>query len=347
MLNRLNWWWIALVSVVLGASAGAITAFFTTPKVFAQQNSQNSPNVCTQNPQQTASQSCSKNTQQAFPDVPENYWAKPFIQALAQEGIIAGYPDGKYRPEKPVERDELAAMIRQAFNEERVRNIPSGSVFKDVPANYWAAPPIEEAYETGFMQGYPDNLFKPRQPVPKVQALVSLTNGLDLDYQPSAVATNPNERPVNVQAQGKKPRNVWAFPLATTALMAPVLQMAPAVANEPVKSTPATTNQAETANKVSALDVVQNHYTDAEKIPDYAVNNVAAATESQLVVNYPNSEVLNPNQLLERGAAAAIIYQALVWQGKVAPLAENSQASNYVVNATAPTSQRAQTPNNN
>ena len=122
MFNRLNWWWISLVSVVLGASAGSLTALLTTPRVFAQQNSQTSPKVCTQNSQPKASEKCTKKASQAFPDVSESYWANPFIEALAQQGILAGYPDGNYRPEKPVDRDELAAMIRQAFNQEKVKN---------------------------------------------------------------------------------------------------------------------------------------------------------------------------------------------------------------------------------
>ncbi len=88
-----------------------------------------------------------------FSDVPSNYWAQPFIRGLAERNIVAGYPDGTFRPEQPVDRDEFAAIIRQAFNQPPIRQIKSGAVYKDVPANYWATRPIEEAYQQGFIIG--------------------------------------------------------------------------------------------------------------------------------------------------------------------------------------------------
>ncbi|MCX7596637.1 MAG: S-layer homology domain-containing protein, partial [Fischerella sp.] len=43
-------------------------------------------------------------TQTTFRDVQPNYWAQPFIQRLAQRNIVAGYPDGTFRPEQAVQR---------------------------------------------------------------------------------------------------------------------------------------------------------------------------------------------------------------------------------------------------
>jgi len=58
--------------------------------------------------------------------------------------------------------------------------------FTDVPPDYWASA-IEEAYETGFMGGYPGTLFLPNQEIPKVQAIVALANGLNLTASGSAL----------------------------------------------------------------------------------------------------------------------------------------------------------------
>jgi hypothetical protein len=121
--------------------------------------------------------------QTSFSDVPSSYWARPFIQTLADEGVISGFPDGTFRPDAPVTRAQFAAIVRQAFNEDEARTIRS---FSDVPANYWAAPAIREAYETGFMSGYPDGTFQPEQQIPKVQVLVSLASGLRLSPSGSA-----------------------------------------------------------------------------------------------------------------------------------------------------------------
>ena len=88
-----------------------------------------------------------------------------------------------------MDRDEFAAMIRQAFERAKIRNIPSGSDFNDVPQGYWAEPPIQQAYEMGFMRSFPGNEFRPKQPMTKAQALVALMRGLNLDYNPP-VATS-------------------------------------------------------------------------------------------------------------------------------------------------------------
>lgn len=118
--------------------------------------------------------------QTTFNDVPANYWAQPFIQELAARDIIKGFPDGGFRPNDPVTRAQFAAMLNKAINKAPVRG---GVTFVDVASNYWAASAIQKSYTTGFMSGYPGNVFAPTQNIPRVQILVSLANGLN--YTPS------------------------------------------------------------------------------------------------------------------------------------------------------------------
>ncbi|MEH2248034.1 fasciclin domain-containing protein [Nostoc sp.] len=202
-------------------------------------------------------------------DVSSDYWARPFIQALADNNVIAGFPDGTFRPNQAVTRAEFAALIQKAFgNQNRVRQLSSGG-FSDVPANYWAASAIQSAYETGFLAGYPGNVFRPNQEIPRVQGIVALASGLGL--------------------------------------------------------TPSTTG---------ASSDLSTYYNDASSIPNYAVNSVTAATQSNIVVNYPDIKQLNPQQSLTRAEAAALLYQALAKQGRVQPIASNLPASQYIVGGT-------------
>lgn len=114
--------------------------------------------------------------QTTFNDVPTGYWAQTFIQELASRDIIKGFPDGGFRPNEPVTRAQFAAMVSKAINKAPVR----GSVsFVDVASNYWAATAIQNSYTTGFLSGYPGNVFEPNQNIPRVQVLVSLANGLN------------------------------------------------------------------------------------------------------------------------------------------------------------------------
>ncbi|MBV9387309.1 MAG: DUF1565 domain-containing protein [Chroococcidiopsidaceae cyanobacterium CP_BM_ER_R8_30] len=115
--------------------------------------------------------------QVAFQDIPSGYWAQPYIKALAAKKIIAGFPNGTFKPDEPVTRAQFAAIVNKAFSPTAQR---SPLNFTDVSRNFWAYQPIEAAYRGGFMTGYPGGAFKPDEQIPRVQVLVSLANGLNL-----------------------------------------------------------------------------------------------------------------------------------------------------------------------
>lgn len=120
-----------------------------------------------------------------FSDI-ENHWAKACILALAERNLISGYSDGRFRPDATITRAEFAALIRWAFPEIKATQNPI--TFADVPAKHWASEVIQFAYQSGFLSGYPNKIFKPEQPIPRVQALVALVNGLK--YSSPTNATN-------------------------------------------------------------------------------------------------------------------------------------------------------------
>jgi hypothetical protein len=67
-------------------------------------------------------------------------------------------------------------------------------------------------------------------------------------------------------------------------------------------------------------------YTDRTKVPKWAVDKVAAATEAGIVVNHPKRALLQPNRTATRAEVAAMIYQAMAKKGQVP-----AKASEYVV----------------
>ncbi len=117
-----------------------------------------------------------------FSDV-QNSWARPFIEGLAQRGIVSGFPDRTFRPNNSMTRDEFAALLNKAFNKPAQRQyVP----FADVPANHWAAAVIKKAYETGFLSGYPNNLFRPNDRIARSHVLISLISGLGISSNRTA-----------------------------------------------------------------------------------------------------------------------------------------------------------------
>jgi parallel beta-helix repeat protein len=120
--------------------------------------------------------------QGTFRDI-QGYWAQPYIEALIAKDVIAGFPDGSFKPTDPVTRAQFATIISKAFAPPSQR---ATQEFKDVKQNFWAYGAIQTAYKGGFVAGYPGGLFQPQQAIPRVQSLVSLANGLKL------AANNPN-----------------------------------------------------------------------------------------------------------------------------------------------------------
>lgn len=127
-----------------------------------------------------------------FADVNSEYWAFPFIDALREEGIVAGGGGSTFNPDKSVTRAELAAQIDKAFPEEGQPPAPISSEFPDIPAGFWGRKAIDGAISTGFMSGYSEGVFRPAQLVPRYQVLVSMVSGLEL---------TPSDNPDPVLAQ--------------------------------------------------------------------------------------------------------------------------------------------------
>ncbi len=56
-----------------------------------------------------------KPVEDPFPDVPVSHWASGWIDRLVDLGITAGYSDGTYRPDRLVNRAEMATFLDRAF----------------------------------------------------------------------------------------------------------------------------------------------------------------------------------------------------------------------------------------
>ena len=56
-----------------------------------------------------------------FSDVPAGHWSLEAVEALADKGVLTGYPDGAFRGEEPVTRYEMAqATARLLAKEDRL-----------------------------------------------------------------------------------------------------------------------------------------------------------------------------------------------------------------------------------
>ena len=132
-----------------------------------------------------------------FSDVPENYWAKPYIDELSSRNLIAGFDNGTFRPDQPVTRAEIARIVSSTFD---LTSDKASLEFSDVESDYWARESIGEVVKGGFMTGFPNDTFTPNAPVTRTQAYTTLVTGLGI------------QAPTNVQAAIDRYADATAIP---------------------------------------------------------------------------------------------------------------------------------------
>ncbi|MFZ3171030.1 MAG: S-layer homology domain-containing protein [Carboxydocellales bacterium] len=105
------------------------------------------------------------------------HWAKNDIMALVAKKIITGFPDGTFKPELAVTREQLAIMLARALE---LRTPQQKSGLTDVPANYQYADYIYAAKSAGIINGYADQTFRPAQNATRAEVAKMLTTALAL-----------------------------------------------------------------------------------------------------------------------------------------------------------------------
>ena len=125
-----------------------------------------------------------------FSDVPASHPNYVAIMALKERGIIAGYPDGTFKPDQAVNRVEALKIILLGSN----INVPDASGdggFKDTQSNAWYAKYILKAQILTIVQGYPDGSFKPEQTVNLAENLKLLLKTAQIDVSKLSANEDP------------------------------------------------------------------------------------------------------------------------------------------------------------
>ncbi|MBU1992786.1 S-layer homology domain-containing protein [Patescibacteria group bacterium] len=118
----------------------------------------------------------------SFTDVSVSHTNYSAIKYLQREGIIAGYPDGTFKPDQTVSRVEALKMILSGIQKDLVKtgNLP----FPDVVTDAWYTDYVSTAYVSGIVGGYPDNTFKPGNAVNKAEFFKILLLAMEVDMNP-------------------------------------------------------------------------------------------------------------------------------------------------------------------
>lgn len=131
-------------------------------------------------------------------------WAKVQVEELVAAGLIDGYEDGTFKPDRLVTRAELTALSNRAAEvlqlgmDEQSSNVK----FQDV-RDEWFAKDIYKAANRGWVQGFADSLFRPNAAVTRAEAAVIFNRLLKLEPQGS------------LEYKDKADIPAWALPAVT------------------------------------------------------------------------------------------------------------------------------------
>ncbi|MFJ7934348.1 S8 family peptidase [Sporosarcina sp. NPDC096371] len=107
-----------------------------------------------------------------FKDVSPSNFASGYIQSAVEEGLVAGFEDGTFRPNDAVTRAEMSLLLQSAFHLQA--NVSKPSDFSDVTSNLASYEAILALTQAKIVQGYPDGTFKPQHPMTRATFSVFL-----------------------------------------------------------------------------------------------------------------------------------------------------------------------------
>ncbi|NRF93310.1 cadherin-like beta sandwich domain-containing protein [Paenibacillus frigoriresistens] len=109
-----------------------------------------------------------------------NHWAKESINVLASHGIINGYEDGTFKPDKKITRAEIIAIISRIVDFNVVKKDYGTLAFTDIDGS-WNAAQIQVASDAGLVQGRDANTFAPDASSTKAESLTIILRVLNLN----------------------------------------------------------------------------------------------------------------------------------------------------------------------
>ena len=229
-------------------------------------------------------------------------------------------------------KQDSATALEQLLQSRKFKasDLAQAPTLNDIQGS-WAQNFITALVSRGVIQGFPDGSFRPDEPVTRAQFAAIVSKAFPQQSSRKAIAF------------ADVPEYYWAKDAIQTAYQTGFLAGYPNNTFLPEQSIPRVQVLVSLANglnlspKAESSILLDTSYQDAAEIPDFARSPVAAATSNRLVVNYPDKNLLQPNQTATRADVAAFIYQALASRGEVPQLTATDAESQYIVGLQPPT----------
>ncbi|QGG47218.1 S-layer homology domain-containing protein [Heliorestis convoluta] len=112
-----------------------------------------------------------------FTDVKTSDWYYRQVAIAKKEGYISGYPDGTFKPNQPISRQEAAVLMTNLLKLDQNAQLRWYSDQNQI--GNWAATSIAAVNKAGLMQGYPEGTFQPLNPITRAETAVLIDKVLE------------------------------------------------------------------------------------------------------------------------------------------------------------------------
>lgn len=108
-------------------------------------------------------------------------WAESYILTAVESGLFTGYPDGTFRPQEKITREEMAAVLARAIN---TIGSTEGLLFTDSDQiALWSRAYVNAVFNLDIIRGYPDESFRPKNFVSRAEACAVFWRTIDLLFR--------------------------------------------------------------------------------------------------------------------------------------------------------------------
>ncbi|WP_042167280.1 hemoblobin-interacting domain-containing protein [Paenibacillus gorillae] len=108
-----------------------------------------------------------------FTDVGDEAWYGEQVDIGRQAGYIAGYPDGTFKPDQAIARQEAASIAAGLFHVKKTGESLNGFGDQAKVASF-AREALAGLVSGGYMKGFTDGTIRPLQPITRAEAVVLL-----------------------------------------------------------------------------------------------------------------------------------------------------------------------------
>ncbi|QNK59170.1 X2-like carbohydrate binding domain-containing protein [Paenibacillus sp. PAMC21692] len=115
-----------------------------------------------------------------------SHWAESVISQAIAAGIVKGYPDGSFKPDRVISRAEFAVMLAPALKLHAASSMPDFTDKAEI--GLWARDAISQLFAENLLSGYPDGSFRPGKGLTRAELAVIVARVLKADDNSKAAS---------------------------------------------------------------------------------------------------------------------------------------------------------------